>query len=90
MKFHALPSLHFVPAVGQSTAADLFAVYPDMSLRDMEVGVDYINKRIGVQLEADTIAKLLSKMQLQGSVVAGGQSVAVKARRPSSRLPCVL
>lgn len=40
-------------------------VYPDLSSRQMEVTVEYINSIVGVELGADTAAALLSKMQLK-------------------------
>jgi phenylalanyl-tRNA synthetase beta subunit len=40
-------------------------LYPDLSSRQMEVTVDYINSIVGVALDAPTAAALLSKMQLK-------------------------
>ena len=59
------------------------SVYPNMESRKMEVSVDFINKRIGVELKADRIAELLVKMQLSGRVAADGKSVVVSV--PPSR-----
>eukprot|EP00193_Tetraselmis_chui_P015255 CAMPEP_0177794518 /NCGR_PEP_ID=MMETSP0491_2-20121128/25697_1 /TAXON_ID=63592 /ORGANISM="Tetraselmis chuii, Strain PLY429" /LENGTH=609 /DNA_ID=CAMNT_0019317197 /DNA_START=43 /DNA_END=1872 /DNA_ORIENTATION=+ len=59
------------------------SVYPNMESRTFEVTVEYINKRIGVELAAPKIAELLSKMQLQASVVGGGSAVSVRV--PPSR-----
>jgi len=44
------------------------AIYPDLSLRTFEVDMAYINGTIGTSLQAQEVAKLLNKMQLQTSV----------------------
>uniref|UniRef100_A0A061S4X6 phenylalanine--tRNA ligase n=1 Tax=Tetraselmis sp. GSL018 TaxID=582737 RepID=A0A061S4X6_9CHLO len=61
-----------VDAFGKAT------VYPNMASREMEVSVDYITRRIGVELDANAVARLLGKMQLGASVLPGGKAVAVK------------
>ncbi|KAJ3085255.1 phenylalanine--tRNA ligase subunit beta [Quaeritorhiza haematococci] len=39
-------------------------LYPDLSPREVDVEINYINKAVGVKLEADEICRLLSKMML--------------------------
>lgn len=61
-----------VDAFGETT------VYPDLSSRQMEASVDYINGCTGAQLEAEHMAGLLSKMQLTAKAVDGGKAVQVQ------------
>ncbi|GAB4814215.1 hypothetical protein N2152v2_001261 [Parachlorella kessleri] len=61
-----------VDAFGQTT------VYPDLTSRQMEASVDYINGCIGLELEAERIAQLLSKMQLTAQPVQGSRAVSVR------------
>eukprot|EP00951_Prasinocladus_malaysianus_P044175 scaffold564600_cov51-Prasinocladus_malaysianus.AAC.1 len=70
------------------TQCDFCAVYPNMESRSMEVTVNYVNKKIGVDLPPQTIASLLSKMQLQGSVLPGGKAVGVKVASLTQLLSC--
>lgn len=42
----------------------LSAVYPDLAPRELEVSLDYINSRLGLDLPAADICKLLCSMQL--------------------------
>ncbi|KAJ3004827.1 hypothetical protein HKX48_001031 [Thoreauomyces humboldtii] len=64
--------------------------YPDLSLRTVDANVDYINRSIGVDLSADSIAKLLEKMSLTASAAADKKSVrvAVPPTRSDILHPC--
>ncbi|KAI7840445.1 hypothetical protein COHA_005871 [Chlorella ohadii] len=53
-------------------------VYPQLDTRQMEVPSAYINGCIGVDLPADKMAQLLSKMQLTAAASADGSSVVVQ------------
>lgn len=64
-------------SLGKKTA------YPELAPRAMTVSSDYINRYIGVDLEARQMADLLTKMQLASTVASDG------ARPPHlSPLPC--
>mmetsp|Transcript_40339 Transcript_40339/g.48887 ORF Transcript_40339/g.48887 Transcript_40339/m.48887 type:complete len:598 (-) Transcript_40339:268-2061(-) len=52
-------------------------VYPKLDSRALSVELDYINSRIGTNLDAATAAKLLSKMCLSGAVGKDGKSIDV-------------
>ena len=67
----------------QNNADYDLAVYPDMGSREMEVGVDYINRCVGTSLDAPAIAQLLSRMALDAGVAPGGE--AVRVRVPPTR-----
>jgi phenylalanyl-tRNA synthetase beta chain len=58
-------------------------VYPDLSSRHLEVDVSYINRCIGVDLAADEVAGLLSRMALKAETSRGGEAVSVEV--PPSR-----
>lgn len=60
------------------------AVYPDLEYRTTSVSVDYINKKIGVVQEAETIAKSLTKMGLNGRVDDSNPDI-IHARVPPTR-----
>ncbi|CAI7897729.1 unnamed protein product [Closterium sp. NIES-54] len=72
------------------------AVYPQMEERDVETSVGYINKSIGVDLQAEEIARLLTRMQLPSKVVEGRRgedgaevvSVTVPPTRSDVLHPC--
>ncbi|CAI5487307.1 unnamed protein product [Closterium sp. Naga37s-1] len=72
------------------------AVYPQMEERDVETSVGYINKAIGVDLKAEEIARLLTRMQLPSTVVEGRRgedgaevvSVTVPPTRSDVLHPC--
>ncbi|CAI5980566.1 unnamed protein product [Closterium sp. NIES-65] len=72
------------------------AVYPQMEERDVETSVGYINKAIGVDLKAEEIARLLTRMQLPSKVVEGRRgedgaevvSVTVPPTRSDVLHPC--
>ncbi|KAL4427309.1 hypothetical protein ABPG77_003218 [Micractinium sp. CCAP 211/92] len=53
-------------------------VYPHLDTRQMEVDASYIRGCIGVDLPADQMAQLLSKMQLTASASADGSRVQVQ------------
>ncbi|KAL4440220.1 hypothetical protein ABPG75_003221 [Micractinium tetrahymenae] len=53
-------------------------VYPQLETRQMEVEASYINGCIGVDLPADKMAQLLSKMQLTAATSADGSKVQVQ------------
>ncbi|KAI3431573.1 hypothetical protein D9Q98_004623 [Chlorella vulgaris] len=53
-------------------------VYPQLDTRQMDVAVPYINSCIGLDLQADKIAQLLSKMQLSAAAAPDGSSVVVQ------------
>lgn len=50
--------------------------YPDLSARPMDVTAAYINSYIGVDLLADKMADLLTRMQLASAVAADGTPAA--------------
>ncbi|KAK9808656.1 hypothetical protein WJX72_001360 [[Myrmecia] bisecta] len=52
-------------------------VYPDVSSRAMQVDTHYINSCIGVNLKADKIAELLSRMALSAKPSQDGKAVSV-------------
>ncbi|KAI8817741.1 uncharacterized protein EV422DRAFT_214421 [Fimicolochytrium jonesii] len=52
-------------------------VYPDLAPRTMDADVHYINSHIGVNLEADKIASLLTKMSLGAKASADKKSITV-------------
>ncbi|KNC95982.1 phenylalanine-tRNA ligase, beta subunit [Spizellomyces punctatus DAOM BR117] len=52
-------------------------VYPDLSSRTVEADVNYINRSIGVNLEADKIAELLEKMSLSAQTSEDHKKVIV-------------
>lgn len=65
------------------------AVYPDLSCREFVVPVEYINKTIGVELEAKQIANILGKMQHVATVVDGNLiHVRVPPTRSDILHPC--
>jgi len=74
--------------VTDSTGAK--AVYPDLSQREVEVEMSYINARLGVHIEAARAAKLLTKMCLDTTVTDGGNKLSVKvpATRSDVLHPC--
>eukprot|EP00887_Chlorella_sp_A99_P005167 scaffold40.g5167.t1 len=53
-------------------------VYPDLCCREMEVPVEYINSCLGLGLQAEQIAPLLSKMQLTAAAADDGTAVRVQ------------
>lgn len=52
-------------------------VTPDMSYHRETVRTDYINRGLGIQLEADKIASLLTRMSLRSKALPGGQEIEV-------------
>ncbi|EGF81402.1 hypothetical protein BATDEDRAFT_19136 [Batrachochytrium dendrobatidis JAM81] len=52
-------------------------VYPDLSLRRVEVGVDYINKSIGIDVTPDELVRLITKMSLFASLSENKQDILV-------------
>lgn len=46
------------------------AVYPDLSPRQLEVSLDYINSSLGLSLPAEDVCKLLHSMQLEAAPAA--------------------
>lgn len=52
-------------------------VTPDMEYQKEKVDVSYINKGLGVDLNAEKIAGLLSRMGLKANIVPGGKSLEV-------------
>ncbi|KAJ3106082.1 hypothetical protein HDU97_007085 [Phlyctochytrium planicorne] len=57
--------------------------YPDLSVRTVETTTQYINKRIGVELESDQVINLLSKMSL--SATAGSAPGTLLVSVPPTR-----
>ena len=55
-----------IDSLGKKTA------YPELTPRAMSVSSEYINRYIGVSLEARHMAELLTKMQLASSVASDG------------------
>ena len=53
------------------------AVTPDISIRSMEVDVAMVNRYLGVQLSASSIADLVSRMALAAVPSSGGSHVTV-------------
>ncbi|WIA12159.1 hypothetical protein OEZ85_012231 [Tetradesmus obliquus] len=62
-------------------------VYPDLAPRQIDVPLEYINSRLGLQLEPSTVAKLLRSMQLQ---VELSSAAAAAADGSSSSGPSLL
>ncbi|TPX54930.1 phenylalanine---tRNA ligase [Powellomyces hirtus] len=52
-------------------------IYPDLSPRAIESNVEYINRSIGVKLEANKIAELLEKMSLGAKASSDNKTVQV-------------
>ncbi|KAI9005247.1 hypothetical protein BC832DRAFT_556757 [Gaertneriomyces semiglobifer] len=52
-------------------------VYPDLSSRTVEADIDYINKRIGVDIDGDSVTNLLEKMSLSAKHDADQKKVVV-------------
>lgn len=52
-------------------------VYPDLTPRIMSADVSYINRSIGVQLEAEQIAELLAKMSLAAHATDDKRTIVV-------------
>eukprot|EP00163_Fabomonas_tropica_P008784 TRINITY_DN1853_c0_g1_i1.p1 TRINITY_DN1853_c0_g1~~TRINITY_DN1853_c0_g1_i1.p1 ORF type:complete len:562 (+),score=209.29 TRINITY_DN1853_c0_g1_i1:288-1973(+) len=50
-------------------------ITPDLSSRDVTVDVDYINRGIGINIEADQMAELLDRMQLPTKVEQGRDKI---------------
>lgn len=46
------------------------SLYPDLQTRQLDVSLEYINKRIGISLGTEEVCGLLTKMQLPASVSA--------------------
>ncbi|KAF3437947.1 hypothetical protein FNV43_RR20703 [Rhamnella rubrinervis] len=68
-------------------------VYPDLSIYNMEVSLSYINRSIGVSLEAEEVTSLLNRMQLrtEQSLLGNNQSninVSVPPTRSDVLHPC--
>lgn len=59
-------------------ASGATAVYPDLSERTIKVAASYVNRYIGIDLDAATMAQLLTKMQLSSSVDADGETLTVR------------
>ncbi|XP_071479166.1 phenylalanine--tRNA ligase beta subunit-like [Diadema antillarum] len=53
-------------------------IYPALKYRMEDVPVDLINRRVGVNLSADKIAQLLTKMCLTSKVMEGGKKLSVE------------
>ena len=47
-------------------------MYPDLAMREMTVQASYINRYIGISLEARRMAELLTRMQLASTVGEDG------------------
>eukprot|EP00798_Chlamydomonas_sp_ICE-L_P030412 gene30412-35417_t len=58
-------------------------VYPDLSYRSMEVAAEYINKSLGLELEASAASTVLQRMQLGSEVSADGKTL--KLQVPPTR-----
>ena len=52
-------------------------VYPDLTPRQAQADIEYITTSIGVKIEPDTIAHLLSRMMLDATISDDGSSVSV-------------
>lgn len=61
-----------VDALGRAT------VYPDLAPHSMEVDVAYVNKLLGLSLDAQACATLLQRMQLAASVSGGGSTLSLQ------------
>ncbi|KAK9804450.1 hypothetical protein WJX73_003051 [Symbiochloris irregularis] len=74
---HCAEPFHIEPV----EVVDVFGhshVYPDLSSWPMEVSVEYINSCTGLELEAQQIAQLLSRMALSAEPNDGGATVRVE------------
>lgn len=54
-------------------------LYPDMSPRELDVPLEYVNSYLGLQLQGDEVCKLLRSMQLDARVAPEGSSSAAVA-----------
>jgi phenylalanyl-tRNA synthetase beta chain len=64
-------------------------VTPDVSVRDLETEVKYINTVVGVEIDADTTVTLLQKMGLNGKKLSAEKiSVQVPINRSDILHPC--
>ncbi len=61
-----------VDAMGNAT------LYPDLSYRNLEVTVDYINKLLGLALGSEAIRKLLGKMQIESTAAATSDGLSLQ------------
>uniref|UniRef100_A0A1I7YFS6 Phenylalanine--tRNA ligase beta subunit n=1 Tax=Steinernema glaseri TaxID=37863 RepID=A0A1I7YFS6_9BILA len=52
-------------------------VYPELSYRTETVRVEQINKKIGIDLSAERMASLLTKMSLESTVIEGTNTLSV-------------
>ena len=62
----------------KSLAAAVAAVYPDLNSWSLDVSLDYINSCTGLELDAQQVSKLLSRMALPAQPSTDGTSVHVK------------
>lgn len=52
----------------------MVAVYPELASRTLEVPVSLVNGNLGISLEAEAMAGLLTRMQLSATVSKGSSS----------------
>jgi phenylalanyl-tRNA synthetase beta subunit len=61
-----------VEQVAVTDALGTTKMYPNLESRAISVPVEYINKYIGISLEAEKMADLLTRMQLASTVCDDG------------------
>ncbi|KAL4220853.1 hypothetical protein ACF0H5_019120 [Mactra antiquata] len=52
-------------------------IYPELAYRHEIVNVDDINKKVGINIDGDRMARLLTKMCLESEVIDGGKNLHV-------------
>ncbi|XP_060577710.1 phenylalanine--tRNA ligase beta subunit-like, partial [Ruditapes philippinarum] len=63
-------------------------VYPELAYRHEVVNVEEINKKVGINIEGDKMARLLTKMYLESEVIDGGKNIRVEV--PPTRADILL
>lgn len=53
-------------------------VYPELAYRHESVNVEDINKKVGIDISGEEMARLLTKMYLESEVVDGGKNLTVE------------
>lgn len=60
-------------------------MYPDLTPREIEVSLDYINSSLGLNLPADEVCSLLRSMQLDVAPAAADGNTQLLVRVPATR-----
>ena len=60
-------------------------MYPDLSYRNVEVTMEYINRCLGLDLEAEAVQKLLGKMQIESASGSAASADKLSLHVPPTR-----